>query len=113
MRLFGRYLEGAQAAAVCFDLTDLDTLDSLAEWLKILPCDILKILVGLKADLIEDLMVDSAFDRQEIEEFMKKHSLKHFYATSAKNSQSVTNAFQDLARYALNSPETSNLTLIP
>ncbi|MFQ5981156.1 MAG: Rab family GTPase [Candidatus Heimdallarchaeota archaeon] len=112
MRLFGRYLEGAQAAAVCFDLTDLDTLHPLAEWLKILPYNIPKILVGLKADLLGDVMVDPTFDRLEIEEFMKKHSLEHFYATSAKNPESVTNAFQDLALIALNTPETSDFPLI-
>jgi small GTP-binding protein len=96
MGLFGAYLDGTQAAAICFDLTDLDTLDALPSWLELLPHDTSCILVGLKADLIA-----KTFDPTEIELFMKQHSFKRFYPTSSKDIKSVTDVFKELTASAL------------
>ena len=96
MGLFPTYLKGTSGAAVCFDVTDLDTLDVLPEWIDLLPANTPMILVGLKADLL-----DVPFDTKEINPFLESHSFLDFYLVSSKDSADVERIFRKLAFFAL------------
>ena len=95
MGLFPRYLEGTQGAALCFDLTELYTLDILPEWIQLLPNCIPMILLGLKADLIK-----LPFDEEEVEPLIERYPFIEFCLASAKDPYTVHHAFQKLASYA-------------
>lgn len=95
MGLFSRYLEGTQGAAICFDLTELYTLDLLPDWINLLPECIPMILLGLKADLL-----DVPFDDEEVVPLIESYPFIEFCLASAKDPYTVHHAFQKLASYA-------------
>lgn len=97
MGLFSRYLEGTEGAVLCFDLTDLDTLDILPEWIAMLPKNTSLILVGLKADLLDD---DNPFDETELSPLMDAHPFVEFCLTSARDPYTVNHAFRKIATTA-------------
>ncbi|MFQ5980413.1 MAG: Rab family GTPase [Candidatus Heimdallarchaeota archaeon] len=100
MGLFSRYLEGTQGAVLCFDLTDLDTLDILPEWIAMLPKNISMILVGLKADLLDPT---NPFDEAELSSLMDSYPFLEFCLTSAWDPITVNHAFRKIATAAFES----------
>lgn len=96
MNLFPQYLEGTQAAAACFDVTDLATLDVLPDWINLLPANIPLILVGLKTDLLE-----TPFDEEEIQPLLGTYPFSKFFLVSAKDLGSVQQVFRALSSFAL------------
>ncbi|MFW9914188.1 MAG: Rab family GTPase [Candidatus Thorarchaeota archaeon] len=98
MGLFPTYLKGSSGVAACFDVTDLETLDVLPDWIDLLPEGTPMILVGLKADLLE-----APFDMREIRPFMESYPFIDFCLTSAKDLSMVSHVFEKLAAFILQS----------
>lgn len=91
MGMFEKYCRGAHVAMVCFDLSDLDTLEQVPGWIELLPAHIPKILVGTK----KDQSYESAEDI--VEPFLKEFNFQGYIETSAKDeSDSVLLAFEKL-----------------
>ncbi|MFQ5976727.1 MAG: Rab family GTPase [Candidatus Heimdallarchaeota archaeon] len=95
MDLFPPYLEGIQAVAACFAVTDLETLDVLPEWINLLPANIPLILVGLKMDLLA-----RPFDDDEVQPLLGTYSIIKFCQASAKDLNSVQQVFRELSSLA-------------
>ncbi|MFX0092863.1 MAG: Rab family GTPase [Candidatus Hodarchaeota archaeon] len=92
MGVFKRYCQGAHAALVCFDLSDLDTLEEVPKWVKLLPKKAPKILVGTKKDKVED---DSVLDLIEL--YIKELKFANYVETSSlEDPTSVKVAFEEL-----------------
>ncbi|MFQ5981391.1 MAG: ADP-ribosylation factor-like protein [Candidatus Heimdallarchaeota archaeon] len=97
MGLNSRLLEGTQAAAVVFDVADLDeTLDKLPEWIADLPEAVPKLLVGNKTDLLSE-----PFDEKELWPLKKAYKFEEVLFTSAKELSSVNTLFTKLAALAV------------
>lgn len=88
MGVFKEFCRGSDAAILCFDLTDLSSLFSLASWLSFLESDIPKFLIGTKADIasFEELEYD-------LTPFQEKLHCNYSFKCSAKNVASVRNIF--------------------
>ncbi|MHA2233357.1 MAG: GTP-binding protein [Candidatus Hodarchaeales archaeon] len=90
-------LQGTQAAAVVFDVTDLDnTLDPLPEWIADLPETVPKLLVGNKTDLLTE-----PFDEEELWPLKRTYKFEDILFTSAKDLASVNTLFTKLAALAV------------
>jgi small GTP-binding protein len=100
MGAFPTFVKGSQGFAACFDVTDLDTLDNLDEWVTLVPEGTPMLLVGLKADLLE-----APFDKREIQPWMENYPFIDFYLTSAKDLSTVSQVFEKLAVSVLEVPE--------
>ncbi|MFW9997689.1 MAG: Rab family GTPase, partial [Candidatus Odinarchaeota archaeon] len=68
MGVYGKYCKGVRGALACFDLTDIETLHAIPEWLAYMAGGIPVILVGTKADLAET----DEFLREEIRKLVDK-----------------------------------------
>jgi small GTP-binding protein len=87
---FIEHAQQADAIMLCFDLNDLDTLEEVSEWVKLLPADIPRILVGTKKDL-GGSMADL------IELYLETFNFKSYVETSAKDDiTSVNKVFEEL-----------------
>ncbi|MHA1730193.1 MAG: Rab family GTPase [Promethearchaeota archaeon] len=87
------FYNGAKAAVVVFDLSRPETLDSIIEWyddLKKFCGDLPTVLFGNKFDLLES---EDDYDKEKVDELMKKYNFLKFYLTSAKTGKRVTDAF--------------------
>ncbi len=92
------YYRGAQAAIVCFDLTNKSSFLSLQKWVD----DYSKFynpifhknifIVGNKSDLLEERDVS----REEIESWIRTNNYNYF-ETSARTGENVENLFLELA----------------
>ncbi len=107
MGVFKKYCTGAHAAMVCFDLSDLDTLEEIPRWINILPAQIPKILVGTKRDMGESM-------KDLVEPYLESFNFHGYIETSAKdNIKSVYEAFMELLRdVSLNNVDNSSLIVI-
>ncbi|MHA1303038.1 MAG: Rab family GTPase [Candidatus Heimdallarchaeaceae archaeon] len=92
------FFRGAKAALMVFDLTRNSTLDDLKKWNKelITNCgaDSLTILVGNKADLVDEVAVSE----EECLQLKKKIGSLSFIRTSALTGEHVQEAFESLAQ---------------
>ncbi|MFX0066511.1 MAG: GTP-binding protein [Candidatus Hermodarchaeota archaeon] len=87
---FIEHAQQADAIMLCFDLNDLDTLEEVSEWVKLLPVDIPRILVGTKKDL-GGSMADL------IELYLETFKFQSYIETSAKTDiTSVNRVFEEL-----------------
>ena len=109
MGVFRDFCRCADAAILCFDLTDLSSLFSLPEWLNFIDPSIPRYLVGTKSDLAtpEELSID-------LNDFVRKFNCVTSFKCSAKDINSVLSIFefvitnfcqknQDITKYRLNS----------
>ena len=89
MGVFRDFCRGADAALLCFDLTDLSSLFSLSEWLRFIEPSIPRFLIGTKSDLAspEELSL-------ELNEFVKKFKCVTSFKCSAKDINSVFKIFE-------------------
>ena len=91
------FYTGAKAALIVFDLTRSATLKNVQKWSKefVENCgkDVVKILVGNKNDLKDQVDVD----KQSCEEMSKKIKTELYIKTSALTGDHVENAFAQLA----------------
>ena len=103
----GKYYRGTHGAIFIYDITNMDSFESLVNWGRELDKQIIgrmapiKFLVGTKTDLEADRKVP----RTRAERFAKQH-LMHFFELSAKeNIEEIDRAFESAAQKLYNTFE--------
>jgi small GTP-binding protein len=91
MGLFRDFCRGADAALLCFDLTDISTLFSLTEWLSFVEPNIPRFLIGTKSDLMTS--EEPNFDWSA---FIQKFNCIRAFKCSAKNLESIMIMFEEI-----------------
>ncbi|TFG21237.1 MAG: GTP-binding protein [Promethearchaeota archaeon] len=98
--LLQRYALGARGAIIMFDLTRLNTLENIQEWVNIcrkydqsLPI----IFVGSKADLEDSIMVTDEYAL----DIQNEYDLFDYIKVSSKSGDNVESAFQHLIQEIL------------
>ena len=90
--IISSYYKGAHGIMLVYDITDIDSFESLNSWLieieKNAPKNVYKILVGNKCDLENERKIKY----EQGEEFARQYGMK-FFETSAKDSTNVIEAF--------------------
>jgi small GTP-binding protein len=91
------YYRGAQAAIVCFDLTNMSTFKSVKRWIDDFnqnqPTGKLIIIVGNKSDLVEEREVS----KEEIDKFIEMNGYIYFEC-SARQGEGIDEMFLQLAK---------------
>ncbi|MBN1803080.1 MAG: GTP-binding protein [Candidatus Lokiarchaeota archaeon] len=95
--LLDRFIDGASGALLMFDMTRVQTLYNLDEWIKLsrsqdpnLPC----VLVGGK----EDLMMDQFYAEDKAIQYMEENNLLDYIRTSSKTGDNINEAIEILVR---------------
>jgi len=98
--LLESYVLGAKGALLMFDLTRIQTLENLEQWVKLVrkgDPNLPILFVGTKLDLKEDIMVDDDYARNFLEEL----NLFDYIKISSKTGHNVQEAFNLLTRRIL------------
>ena len=105
------YYNDVCGAFVCFDLSDEDSFNAVNFWLQDLqtnaPKNTVKILCGLKLDLVQqlasidqrrpsDVIVKRGIPRDVVESFAQRNKMKYI-EVSAKTGYNVEHAFYQMA----------------
>eukprot|EP01006_Ploeotia_vitrea_P047670 TRINITY_DN67148_c3_g1_i1.p2 TRINITY_DN67148_c3_g1~~TRINITY_DN67148_c3_g1_i1.p2 ORF type:complete len:216 (+),score=29.20 TRINITY_DN67148_c3_g1_i1:1432-2079(+) len=89
------YYRGADGVAVCFDMTDRESFENCAKWLRDISMyskeGTSKVLIGTKSDLVARRQIS----KQEAESFAEANGMK-FIETSAKVGNAVDDPFHSL-----------------
>lgn len=95
--LLERFISGSDGALFMFELNKIETLENVADWVKILrkEKDLPIILIGTKSDLIDNL---SNTDKIYIERMKEKYNFIDFIKTSSKLNINIYLAFETLIR---------------
>uniref|UniRef100_A0A915A3Z1 Uncharacterized protein n=1 Tax=Parascaris univalens TaxID=6257 RepID=A0A915A3Z1_PARUN len=95
------YYRGAMGIVVVYDITDEESFDNIAKWLRYIELhaneDVQKILLANKCDVIDGRAVSS----ERGEKIAKAHGIR-FLETSARSNINIQKAFGDLAEAILN-----------
>ena len=105
MGVFRDFCKGADAALLCFDLTDISTLFSLSDWLEFIEPTILKFLIGTKSDLVTS--EDYKFN---LNGFIKKLNCVRAFKCSSKDTKSILSIFEIILKL-IGQKKRSNLSL--
>lgn len=100
------YFKHAHGALICFDLTNRNSFQNVKNWLEELDTytnDVVKILVGLKQDIVKDRQVSTA----EAHEFANNFNLKYVEASS-KTGLNVDEMFHQLSDDIYNNLKSQN-----
>jgi small GTP-binding protein len=89
MGVFRDFCKGADAALLCFDLTDLSTLISLTDWLEFIEPNIPRFLIGTKLDL-----ASSDECKIDLNGFIRKLKCNHAFKCSSKDIKSILTIFE-------------------
>lgn len=91
MGVFSEFCRGADAALLCFDLTDLSSLFNLAEWLGFIAPTIPRFLIGTKSDLATQ-------DEQNfnLERYVHRYNCVTSFKCSAKDLKTVMSIFESV-----------------
>lgn len=94
--MFNRYLLGSNAVLIMFDVSDLNSLKEIDNWMGVIrkQChEIPVVLIGNKADLIEHV------ERAKVlaDSIVKKYHLEGYYEISALESRNIEPAFAIVA----------------
>jgi small GTP-binding protein len=98
------FFRGAQGIALCFDVSNPSSYESIATWMTHVKDNSDK---GVRLIIIATKMdrPDAVITRQQAEELASRHSTPDrpipVYFTSSKNNEGVTEAFEGLATLAL------------
>lgn len=97
------YLRDANCAVFVFDLSRLETLDNLKNWLQLYrdhqPETSIGMLVGNKSDL----MVNVPADMEERIDTFAKHEGLHYWKVSAKEGNGITDLFRAIVELLFDS----------
>ena len=95
MGIFDKYFKGATVTVIMFDLTRLNTLNSITEWadLALKSSSTKLILVGGKKDLAQGI----SFELESFEELNEKYDFKSYHETSSATGEGVDSVFQAIA----------------
>jgi small GTP-binding protein len=99
MGVFRDFCRGADAALLCFDLTDLSSLFNLAEWLEFIAPTIPRFLIGTKSDLATQDERNFNLDR-----YVQRYNCVTSFKCSAKDLITIMNIFE----YVLQTIERKN-----
>ena len=87
--------ERADCVFLCYDITQLDTFNSVKEWFKTFKLqstrNVLFYLIGCKNDLAENLR---AVDRSTAQAFSRTHGISKFSESSALEVRNVEQIFR-------------------
>ena len=102
------YLRGAQAAILCYDVTDVESFKSLGHWYDILidvvPTSTAIYVVGNKIDLSEEAVVDDT----QAKLFANVHNAQLF-KVSAMTGQGLDSLFEAMAKKLTQAVEPDNI----
>jgi small GTP-binding protein len=97
--LFPSYANGASAALILYDTTNRETIEDIANWVKIVDEnayeDVIKILIGTKIDLTEKREITKEAATKACEDY---HWCAEAIETSAKTGENVEEAFLNVTR---------------
>ncbi|MHA1212037.1 MAG: Rab family GTPase [Candidatus Heimdallarchaeota archaeon] len=101
MGIFDRYFKGATVTVIMFDLTRLNTLNSIPEWadLAIGSSNTKLILVGGKKDLAQGM----SFEQSSFKELDEKYKFVTYLETSSATGEGVEEVFQKMAEVIIES----------
>jgi len=92
------YYRDAEGIIIVFDLGDLQSFEHLEQWMReidnIAPKDVVKLVVGNKADLLGD---DRQVSTEQLQRFAEQYEL-HYVEVSAKTRSGVESAFIEMAK---------------
>ena len=91
MGVFGEFCKGADAALLCFDLTDLSSLFNLSEWLEFITPTIPRFLVGTKSDLATEDEKNFNLAR-----YIQRFNCITSFKCSAKDIKSIMRIFENV-----------------
>jgi small GTP-binding protein len=94
------YTKGAHGAILLYDLTRIQSLDNLEEWVNIVRDknpEVPILFVGSKADMVADISVEDEYAKEHMEPLKLFGHLK----ASSKNGEGVKAIFETIARELL------------
>jgi small GTP-binding protein len=97
------FCKGADGAILAFDLTRPMSLDNIGEWVNILRSrnkDLPIILLGMKLDLIDEIILEDDHYSAVVDKF----NITDFHKVSCKTGENVQKAFQSLFSHVLKIP---------
>ncbi len=96
MQVYDRFCQGAHGALLCFDLSDVETLFRLEQWIEYLNDETKVVVVGTKSDLV-DVADNDEFIEEYIRDLRKRYPfIQTFHKTSIFSLHSVTKVFLEL-----------------
>uniref|UniRef100_A0A914DB48 Ras-related protein Rab-43 n=1 Tax=Acrobeloides nanus TaxID=290746 RepID=A0A914DB48_9BILA len=91
------YYRSANGIILCYDITCRQSFDSLNRWIedvsKFAVPNVTKILIGTKADLTKERLVD----KEEGEQLARAHNMIQFIEVSSKSNVNVDTVFYEMA----------------
>ena len=91
------YFRGSNGILLIYDVTNRDSFKNLDNWLEVIENNasdnVLKILIGNKVDLVDDIEIK----KEEGQQFANRYNMQ-FIETSAKLDTNVSEAFETLAK---------------
>ena len=109
------YYRGANAIAIVFDLTKIETFEHVKRWIedinKYAKENVLKFMIGNKSDLIQKRQINYMDARN----FASKMNITYF-ETSAKNNENINEFFEGatkifISKYICNDEDKKNIIL--
>lgn len=96
MGIFDRYFKGASVTVVMFDLTRLNTLESIPEWADLAQksSNSKLILVGGKKDLAKEV----SFEETSFDDLFERYNFVSYLETSSATGEGVEEVFQEIAK---------------
>ena len=113
--LIPSYIKDSAVAIVCFDITNMDSFNSVEKWIEdaraLREDDVMLILAGNKADLVDHRQVST----EKAQQLADKLNLM-FFETSAKSGNNIKTMFNEMAKRLtgietnpISGPETSEV----
>ena len=95
--LIPSYIKDSAVAIVCFDITNMDSFNSVEKWIEdaraLREDDVMLILAGNKADLVDHRQVST----EKAQQLADKLNLM-FFETSAKSGSNIKTMFNEMAK---------------
>jgi len=101
MGVFDKYVQGANGGILVFDLTHMKSFLSLSKWKELISNkseNVQLILVGTKADLVDEIKITESMITELIEEL----NINDYIETSSLTGKNVENVFKEIAKEIYN-----------
>ena len=112
MGVFDRYVQGVNGGILVFDLTHMKSFLSLSKWKELISNNsenVPLILVGTKADLVDEVKITENMIKELIDEL----KITNYIETSSLTGKNVENVFQKIANeiYKENMKKAKNISI--